>query len=208
METLDKILNAGIELFRQYGFKSVTMDELARRAGISKKTLYQHFANKNDIVREAVVQYKNKISDNCNAIMEESENSIEAMVRVMGMFDNINRQINPIAMMELERFYPQVFKEFRDKMKERDVDNIAENIRKGIKEGLYRSEINPEFMSRYRMEMSYLMYHSTLLVKEEYNLQLVGREVSEHFLYGIMTHKGEKLYQKYKEQYFKQVAKL
>ncbi|MBZ0098421.1 MAG: hypothetical protein K8F30_05020, partial [Taibaiella sp.] len=120
----------------------------------------------------------------------------------------INRQMNPLAMLELERFFPQAFKQFRDSLLERDVQNIMSNIERGIMEGLYRPEIDPEFMSRYRMELSLLMYHPTLLINDRFNLQFVGREISEHFLYGIMTPKGEKLYQKYKEQYFKQVSKI
>lgn len=208
MEPLDNIMSAAIELFRQYGFKTITMDDIARRAGISKKTLYLHFANKNEVVSETIGWYKAKISENCCSTMEHSDNPVEAMVRIMEIFDTINKQMNPLALLELERFFPQVFKEFRDSMVERDVQNIKANIEKGIKDGYYRPEIDAEFMARYRMELSLLMYHPTLLINDRFNLQFVGREISEHFLYGIMTPKGEKLYQKYKEQYFKQVSKI
>lgn len=207
-EPLDKILGAAIELYRQYGFKTITMDDVARRAGISKKTLYQHFANKNEVVGETIAWYKDKISANCCMVMEESSNPVEAMVRIMEMFDQINRQMNPLAMLELERFFPDVFKKFRDSMVERDVQHIKDNIEKGVKDGYYRAEIDPEFMARYRIELSLLMYHPTLLINDRFNLQFVGREVTEHFMYGIMTPKGEQLYQKYKEQYFKQVSKI
>lgn len=208
MEPLTKILNAAIELFRQYGFKTVTMDDLARRAGISKKTLYQHFSNKNEVVNEAVTWYKGKVSDSCCLAMEESGNAIEAMVRIMGVFDVINRQMNPLAMLELERFFPETFQQFKGNMLENDVQRLKVNMEQGIAEGLYREEIDPEFMARYRMELSMIMYHTSLLVNERQNLQFVGHEISEHFLYGIMTAKGKKLYKKYKEQYFKQVSKI
>lgn len=208
MEPLEKILSAAIELFRQYGFKTITMDDIARRAGISKKTLYQHFANKNEVVGETVQWYKGKISEQCCAYMSEAENAIEAMVRIMTLFDTINRQMNPLTMLEMERFFPEVYKQFRDKMLVEDVQNIKINLEKGMEEGLYRPEIDPEFMARYRLEMSLLMYRPTLLINEQNDLAAVGREINEHFLYGIMTTKGEKLYQKYKEQYFKQVSKI
>lgn len=208
MEPLEKILSAAIELFRQYGFKTITMDDIARRAGISKKTLYQHFANKNEVVGETVQWYKCKISEQCIAYMSEAENAIEAMVRIMTLFDTINRQMNPLTMLEMERFFPEVYRQFRDKMLVEDVQNIKANLEKGIEEGLYRPEIDPEFMARYRLEMSLLMYRPTLLINEQNDLAAVGREINEHFLYGIMTNKGEKLYQKYKEQYFKQVSKI
>ena len=208
MEPLTKILNASIELFRQYGFKTITMDDIARGAGISKKTLYQVFSNKNEVVRETVVWYKGMISDHCCEAMEESANAIEAMVRIMGLFDQINRKTNPISMLELERFFPETFREFRESMLEKDVERVKENMERGIEEGLYRPEIDAEFMARYRMELSLIMYHSNLLVNDRLDLQFVGHEISEHFLYGIMTAKGEKLYQKYKDKYSKQVSKL
>ncbi len=207
MDTLTKILSASIELFRQYGFKTITMDDIARRAGISKKTLYQQFANKQEVVSEAVTWYKTKICDSCDAVMNESENAIEGMVRVMGVFDQINRQMNPMVMLELERFYPEGYKRFKDSLLDHDVVSIQTNILRGIEEGFYRPEINPEFMARFRMEMSLLMFHPNLL-SDRYDLQLVAHEISEHFLYGIMTPKGEKLYQKYKEKYLQQVSKI
>ncbi|MCB0699157.1 MAG: TetR/AcrR family transcriptional regulator [Chitinophagales bacterium] len=205
---MTKILNAGIELFRQYGFKTITMDDIARSAGISKKTLYQHFSNKGEVVNETVAWYKGHIADQCCKSMEESENAIEAMVRIMGIFDQINRKMNPLAMLELERFFPETFKQFRESMLARDVEQIKTNMERGISEGLYRPEINPEFMAKYRIELSLIMYHSNLLLNDRVDLQFIGHEINEHFLYGIMTPKGEKLYQKYKEKYFKQVSKI
>lgn len=207
MEPLDKILGAAIELFRQYAFKTITMDDIARRAGISKKTLYQHFANKNEVVTETVNWYRDKIAAECVNIMAESENAIQAMVRVMGMFDNINRQMNPLAMLEMERFFPEANKQFRSKMED-DIENIRNNMEWGIKEGLYRADVDADFMARFRLDLSLVCYTPSLFIREKHDLTTVARAISEHFLYGIMTPKGEKLYLKYKEQYFKQVSNI
>src|SRR5688572_23516301 len=127
MEPLTKILSASAELFRQYGFKTITMDDIARRAGISKKTLYQHFTNKNEVVIESVSWYKDKICTMCQAAMDQSDNAIEGMVRTMDMFDQINRQINPMALLELERYYPDGYKRFKDRLVEQDVETIKNN---------------------------------------------------------------------------------
>jgi len=140
--------------------------------------------------------------------MEESENAIEGMVRTMSMFDQINRQINPMAMLELERYYPEGYERFKACLLEQDVEAIKKNLLQGIEEGLYRQEINPDFMAKFRMELSLMMFHPNLLVTNRDDMHLVAHEISEHFLYGIMTSKGEKLYQKYKEKYLKQVTKI
>lgn len=208
MEPLTKILSASAELFRQYGFKSITMDDIARRAGISKKTLYQHFANKQEVVSESVSWFQRHVSDNCMSIINQSENAIEGMVRVMGMFDQVLGNMNPIAMMELERFFPEAFKKFKSNMVEKDIEAIKTNILSGTKEGLYRDGLNADFMARYRMEISMLVLHPNLMLNTQNDLRFVMQEVSEHFLYGIMTPKGEKLYHKYKEKYLKQVSKI
>lgn len=208
MEPLTKILSASAELFRQYGFKTITMDDIARRSGISKKTLYQHFANKNEVVNESVTWYKCKITEMCDAALKESENAIEGMARSMNLIDHVNRQINPMAMLELERYYPEGFERFKESLMKNDVMSISNNLRQGIEEGLYRADIDPDFMARYRMEISLIVFHPNLLVTDRDDIHRVAHQISEHFLYGIMTPKGEKLYQKYKQKHLKTVSKL
>ncbi len=206
MEQLQKILGASIELFRQYGFKTITMDDIARKAGISKKTLYQHFANKNEVVNETITWYQNKISNACLAMMEDSSNPIEAMVRIIGLFDQVMQNMNPLVMLELERFYPDGYQSFRCNLMDKDIEAIKQNILWGMKEGLYREGLDADFTARFRMELSMLAFQPTLVVNNRRDMRYVATEVSEIFLYGIMTPKGEKLYQKYKEQYLKQVS--
>lgn len=204
MEPLAKILSASIELFSQYGFKTITMDDIARRAGISKKTLYQHFANKQEVVQESVVWYKNQTTENCCTVLEAAENAVEAMVKLLAFFDNIYKRMNPMALFEMQRFFPEAYKTFRDLLMERDVAMMRDNILQGIKEGVYRPEINADLLARYRLETSLLILQPSLMVSDRANLMSVALEIGEHFMYGIMTPKGEELYQKYKIQYLKQ----
>jgi len=208
MEPLTKILSASAELFSQYGFKTITMDDIARRAGISKKTLYQHFANKQEVVNESVMWYKNSTSESCAMVLKDSENAIEAMVKMLAFFDNMNKRINPMAMFEMQRFFPEAYKTFRDLLVERDVVMIRDNILQGIKEGLYRADINADLLARYRLETSLLVLQPNLLVNDRNSLMSVALEIGEHFLYGIMTAKGEKLYLKYKAKYLKQASTI
>lgn len=208
MDALTKILSAAVELFRQYGFRTITMDDVARRAGVSKKTLYQHFANKNQVVNESVSWYKCRITDMCGEAMADCSNAIEAMVRMMSLLDQIHRQVNPTAMYELERYYPEGFMRFKESLLKDDVASLRANLERGVGEGLYRPEIDVEFLARYRMELSLIVFHPNLLLTDRHDLYRVDYEISEHFLYGIMTPKGEKLYHKYKEKYLKTVSNL
>jgi AcrR family transcriptional regulator len=180
------------------------MDDIARRAGISKKTLYQHFANKQEVVLESVVWYKNNTTNSCAQVLLDSENAVEAMVMMLAFFDDTNKRINPMAMFEMQRFFPEAYKTFRDLLVERDVVMIRDNILQGIREGLYREDINADLLARYRLETSLLVLQPNLLVNDRNSLMTVALEIGEHFLYGIMTEKGENLYKTYKAKYIKE----
>src|SRR6185437_15739193 len=208
MDQLTKILSASVELFRQYGFKTITMDDIARRGGISKKTLYQHFANKSEIVNESVLWYKKHMTENYEVLINGCENAIEAMVRMLAFMDQMYKQINPMAMFEMQRFYPEAYNTFREQLQAKDVGMMRDNILQGISEGLYRPEINADILAKYRLETSLMILQPNLLVNERDDLLSVGLEIGEHFLYGMMTEKGVKLYHKYKEKYLKQVSKI
>ena len=142
MEPLIKILSASVELFSQYGFKTITMDDISRRAGISKKTLYQHFANKNEVVNESVLWYKKLNTVNCEIQIKDSENAIETMVRMLAFMDDMHKKINPMAIFEMQRYFPDAYNTFREQLMDKDVTMIRDNIQQGIAEGYYREDIN------------------------------------------------------------------
>lgn len=206
MEVLEKILTSSIELFSQYGFKTITMDDIARRAGISKKTLYQHFANKDEVVNESVMWHKNNTTGNCATVLGESDNAIEAMVKMLAFFDGLYKRINPMAIFELQRFFPEAYKKFRDMLIEHDVVMVRDNILQGIKEGIYRENLDAELLARFRIESSLMALQPSLMVNDRANLMNVALDLGEHFLYGIMTPKGIELYKTYKQQYLKQAT--
>jgi AcrR family transcriptional regulator len=201
MEVLEKILAAAIELFGQYGFKTITMDDIARRAGVSKKTLYQHFANKAEVVRDSVNWYKHQTTESCMGALMNAGNAVEAMVKILAFFDGEYKQMNPMALFELQRFFPESFKEFKALLMERDVQLMKENILQGKAEGVYRAEINADLMARYRIETALMAMQPSLLVNDRASLMNVALEIGEHFMYGIMTPKGITLYEEYKLQY-------
>ncbi len=203
MEVLEKILTSSIELFSQYGFKSITMDDIARRAGISKKTLYQHFANKQEVVNETVAWYKNNTTESCMVVLSGADNAVEAMVRIIAFFDTMYKRINPMAVFEMQRFFPDAYRQFRELLLERDVALVKENILQGISEGLYRAEVNADLMARYRIETSLMALQPTLMVNDRNTLMSVALELGEHFMYGMMTPLGIEEYLKHKEHYLK-----
>jgi AcrR family transcriptional regulator len=201
MEGLTKIMHAAVDLFLQYGFKNVTMDDIARRAGISKKTLYQHYTNKHDVVSASVTWYQNLKIEHIKSVLNTASNAIEAMVRVDHELASIYRKLNPVALLELQRFYPEGYERFRQVLLTQDVEMIRQTVKRGMDEGLFRPELDPDFTARYRIETALMCMQSNLMVNDRYSLIQVGSAITEMFIYGIVTPKGEKLYTRYKEKY-------
>lgn len=201
MEPIEKILRGAVDLFRQYGFKTITMDDISRQAGISKKTLYQHFGNKDEVVIEAMKFFHQFTHAAIVQTMEQSANAIEGMVRMMQYIDQMYRRINPIAMIELQRYYPEAYRLFQENLVHKDIECIRKNIEQGTQEGYYREGLNADLLARYRMETCTMLFQPNSLLNEKHLHYEVNREVAELFLHGIMNARGEKLYNKYKEKY-------
>jgi len=126
---------------------------------------------------------------------------------LLAFMDNMNKEMNPMLLFELQRYFPDAYKAFREQLERRDVGMIRENILQGIEEGLYRPEVNADLMARFRLESSLMILHPNLLVNDRNGLISVALEIGEHFMYGIMTQKGVKLYHKYKDKHIKQEVK-
>ena len=203
-----RILEAAAELFKQHGFKNVTMDDLARRAGISKKTLYQHFENKADVVSQTQKFLHEGQSRECDAVSLGGKNAIEGMLKVTKLLDALYQQINPIAISELQRFYPETYAQFRKGMFVKSAESIAENIKRGIEEGLYRPELEVKIISRIKIEMALLIFQNDNLFAGTPSFSQLHQVLSDHFMWGIMTPKGQKIYQKYKDSYLQQDPKV
>ncbi len=197
IEPREKILSVAAELFIRLGFKNVTMDDIAHRAGISKKTLYQHFTNKPDVVEAAITQHQDESCRMCGHAESDSKNAVEAMARIMAHFDQMHRQLNPMILFELQRFYPEAYEKFRQSLISQDVQAVRANIERGMAEGLYREGLDADLLARYHIESALMVLQPNLMVNDRRTLPHVAHLIAEHFLYGLMTPKGEKLYQKY-----------
>ena len=136
------------------------------------------------------------------SMLNGSENAIEAFVKIQNMLDNTYKDINPLIIFELQRFYPAGYQQFPKNLEE-DVAQVKTNLLQGIAEGNYREDIDADLLSKFHIESAMLLLQPNMMVKDRYDLRHVNHAITEHFLYGIMTPKGEKLYRKYREQYIK-----
>jgi len=200
MEVQERIRQKADELFRRYGIRSVTMDEIAAQLGMSKKTIYQFYADKDQLVDAVAIDEIQFSQDCCMRDMAASANAIEEIFRVMEFVEIMFRNMNPSMLYDLEKYHPAGYKKFLEHKNKFLYDMIKRNLERGIKEELYRPEINVEIMTRYRLESMMLALNTEIFSPAKFNLVELQKEIIEHFLYGVSTLKGYKLILKYKQQ--------
>jgi TetR/AcrR family transcriptional regulator, cholesterol catabolism regulator len=200
MEVRERILQKAIELYFRYGIRSITMDEIAAQCGMSKKTIYQFFEDKDALVA-AVMDMKIHIKeDECISTQQKSDNAIHemflALENVMALFDNMHASV----MLDLQKHHPATFKKLQAHKHKFLHAVIKNNIMRGQREGLYRSAINADIITAMRLETIFMTGRDELFPKSQYSSSQVLLEITYHYLYGLATDKGVLLINKYKQE--------
>lgn len=144
---LTLILEGAIKLFKQYGIRSISMDEIARSIGISKKTLYQYVENKEDLI-EKVISYvidKNTFDEIANS---QNLNAIDLLLEISRMIMEVTREMNPVVVFDLHKFYPTLYRMMFVKKRDLIYTDICKNFEQGIRENLYRNDIDVDLVAR------------------------------------------------------------
>lgn len=198
MGQTERIIEGSLELFLQAGIKSVTMDDIARHLGMSKKTIYQFFKDKNELVIELI---KKRLKDDENEmaeILSKSTNVIEGMINMMKCSEEIFSRANPIVIHDLQKYHPEAWKEFQNFKSEVIVRTLEELLTKGIVQGYIRPNIDVRIMARMRVVQVETGFNTAIFPANEFNIWKVQSQLLEHFNFGICTLKGYKLLDEYK----------
>jgi AcrR family transcriptional regulator len=193
----ERIQQKARELFMRYGFRSVTMDEIAGQTGISKKTLYQFFEDKDALVEAVMRSELDYMQTQCTKQMKEAENAIEEIFLDMDAMEVVMDAMNPQIVFDLEKFYPKTFEKFKKHKNNFLLDVIKKNLERGIEEEVYRNDFDVDIIARFRLESAFLIFNPELFPHIKYSLNKVSTEIYYHYLHGIATPKGKKLIDKY-----------
>lgn len=203
MEPKERIQKKAHEMFLRYGIRSVSMDDIATQLGISKKTIYQFFSEKDELVEAAMDDEVTRTRHDCELCKKNAKDAIDEIFLTMEQIFDQFSQLNPMVLYDAEKFHPRAFETFRKMKEEYLLQVIAHNIKRGIKEELYREDLNVDMMSRFRVETMMVPFAMAASSPTKFNLVDVTRETMEHFLFGLSTLKGYKLIMKYKEELLK-----
>lgn len=191
-----KIIETATEMFLTHGFKSVTMDEIASKMGISKKTIYHHFGNKNDLVEATTLRLFETISSGIDKIMLLDNNPIEELfvIKDFVMKHLKDESISPIY--QLQKFYPNIHKTLMIRQFEKMDYCVIDNLNKGMQQGLFRNNLNLELIGRFYFAGMTSIKDAELFNPDEFSSKLVQDTYLEYHLRAICTQKGiEKLEQ-------------
>jgi AcrR family transcriptional regulator len=200
MEMKDRIRQKADELFRQFGIKSVTMDEIASRLAVSKKTIYQSFADKDELVDAVIsdmILYNQKC---CCKYKAHADDAIHEVFLAMEMIQEMFADFNPSILFDMQRNHPNTYSKFLKHKHSFLFQVVKDNIERGIKEGLFREDINPDVIAKIRLETMFLPFNQELFPKNKFNLVDLEKQMIEYYLFGIASQKGYKIILKYQQQ--------
>lgn len=183
----DTILNTALNLFSRYGIRQMTMDDIARACGISKKTLYRHYENKAHLVDALVAALVEQVHADYRSKIGAAADAIEETMAVLQHFESICKRINYRMLLDLEKYYYDSWLRI-DVFRQRTWrDIIADNLQRGRAEKLYNDEFDKGIIAVMRLQQLALMHQTAM---QNLALHETLLQVTIHYLKGIATPKG------------------
>ena len=200
MEPQERILEKTHELFHQHGIRRVTMDDIATQCGMSKKTIYQYFKDKDELVDAAAESHMHHNKCICEIDKKLAKDAIHEVFLAMDMVKEMFEKLHPGLLHDLEKYHPKTFIKFKKHKDEFLYKTVKQNIEWGIEDGVYRPGIDTDVLTKFRLESMFLPFNLFVFPQSKYNITRIEEEIMEHFVYGLATIKGHKLIEKYKKQ--------
>ncbi|MBM3168361.1 MAG: TetR/AcrR family transcriptional regulator [Algoriphagus sp.] len=194
METRQRILEAATEQFARFGVRTITMEDLARQVGISKKTIYQEFEDKKDLVKAVFARILEEDRQRLAFIAEQGDGVIEHLVQTSKMMRERLTSINPLVILEVQKYFPEAWKIFESFKEDTIQSDLVKVLEKGKELGYFRKEIDSKILAKVRITQITSAFDPRSFADVEYNLVEEQMVILDHFLHGIFTEKGREAY--------------
>lgn len=193
MDTRQRIEDRARELFMRFGIRSVSMDDIAGSVGMSKKTIYASYADKDALVEAVIGRHISESEQMISELIRESVNAVDEILMTMRLFECQFRNLNPIVLHDLQKFHPSAYRLIEQHKQQFVLQTMRLNMQRGIREGLFRADMNVEVMSRFQLESMMLVFDPQLFPTDQFNLADVSKEIHRHYLFGMCTSYGQTL---------------
>lgn len=201
MDNKERIIEGAAELFKIYGIKSVTMDSIAGQLGMSKRTIYEIFSDKDELLIGVLKRMALKQRELVTKVLKESENAIVAIFRLLEINRDHFQQMSPAFQADLKKFHHETLMKKADKCEMPDYSNNLEVIEQGIKEKLFRKDINAILVNRCMYNLGRSIMDNDIYPFEDFTRRDVVRNVLINYLRGLSTPAGIDLINKLEQKF-------
>lgn len=188
----EKILHKAADMFLNLGFKSVTMDDIAMELGMSKKTIYSHFSTKLKLVEAATFYVLDNINETINTVCSANHNPIEEIFTIKSMVHDQLKNEKSSPAYQLQKYYPRIFKQVKEKQFECVNICIVDNLKRGIQDGYYRKDIDIDLISRFYFSGNMSLTNYDLFPLNAYGISSLKDAFLEYHIRAIASEKGLK----------------
>jgi len=183
----ESILHKAADMFLSYGFKSVTMDDIANEMGVSKKTIYKYFSNKESLVDEATLVVQEKVDKILKEILQKGYNAIEENFVVKNVFKEMFKKAKTSPMYQLKKYYPETYKKLMEVELCSFSDCIKSNLEKGIEEKMYRKNIDKDMVMKFYFILVFGAHESDLFGSNMTDMLKIELKILEYHTRAIAT---------------------
>ncbi len=185
-----RILEKVKKLYHRHGIKNVTMDDVANHLGISKKTIYNYFKDKEDLVRQVLLLEQEHTSVILDGILRKKLNSIEELLEIYKLINRLFQEFNSSMENDIRKYYPDIYTWVKETKRKWMYETMYNNLKKGKREGLYRKDLDTSIIARLHVAQTENLINSDVFSLEELTSFMVFQEIFIYHLMGILNQKG------------------
>jgi AcrR family transcriptional regulator len=189
----ENILNKAVDLFLRYGFKSVTMDDIANDLAISKKTIYKYFSNKIELIDASTILVHERVDRMIGEIVMKNFNAIEENFVIKSIFKDMFKNVKTSPMFQLKKYYPEIYGRVIEHQLSTFSECVRENLHKGIEENLYRPEIDIDMVMKFYFQLIYGAYDGDIFGNQMEDIIKLELKILEYHTRSIATLTGVKI---------------
>jgi TetR/AcrR family transcriptional regulator, cholesterol catabolism regulator len=190
MDYRQKIIEEGAMMFRTYGIRAVTMDMLASQLGISKRTIYEVFSDKDELLKGVLAWMLERQRELMSRIFSESDNVIEAIFKMLDMMMDHFHKMSPAFQMDMKRLHRDLNKNPDEAFDLPYFSNNSDILNRGIREGVFRDDIDVEITNKCLLEVARVSNDTNVFPPDNFENKDVVRSFYINYLRGISTQKG------------------
>jgi len=197
MEVKEHILTTAIELFLKEGVRRVTMDQLAASLGMSKRTIYELFNTKDELLKQCIDNHISKQRDIILELAEKSETALHFYLSLMQVGASNMKSQNPQFVNDVRIYYPKIWSSTLCANRDYNIEQTSILLVRGIEEGVFRADINLAIISKIIVEFLTLLANSDIFPYHQYSPSEMFEQTLLTIIRGISSSKGIKIVDKY-----------